>query len=110
MCAARRRPLLTLETFDDPDEVVVVVRGELDVTSSPSLVEHLDRLAVAGASRVTLDCRHVAFVDASGLGALLAARDRLEGDGRAITLRHPSPVMRRLLHLADLSGAFLVEP
>ncbi len=40
---------------------------------------------------MVIDLSRVAFMDASTLGAIFAARNRLRGQGRSVCLRAPSP-------------------
>jgi anti-anti-sigma factor len=81
--------------------VVVVVRGEIDIVTSPQLRAALldDR---AQAPLVVLDLREVTFIDSSGLGVIVGQQKRAqEREERfAVAVGESLPVQRIL----DLSG------
>lgn len=61
--------------------VEVVVRGELDLATAPSLRRALRRLA---GPAYALDLRGVTFVDAAGMTGLVDAVEELRGSGRRL--------------------------
>jgi anti-sigma B factor antagonist len=72
-----------VETRTDGPWTVVVVAGELDLHTSPSLRDHLLGLIGSGASRIAVDMSKVDFMDSSSLAALITCLKRLrESDGR----------------------------
>jgi anti-sigma B factor antagonist len=79
--------------------------GDLDIASAPVLGAAVRVLADVGVRTVSLDTSRVAFLDCSGLGALLGADDRLP-DG--LRLGAPSRAVRRLLGLVGLADRFPV--
>ena len=83
---------------------VLVVHGELDAATAPALATRL----TAEASIRVIDLRHVTFVDARGLRPLLLTACR-KRPGADLTVRAPSPVVRRLLTLTGLEKAFKIE-
>ena len=52
------------------DRPTLVVRGEIDVSTSPELRAQLGRLLEHQPSGIVVDLRGVGFVDSSGLGVL----------------------------------------
>jgi anti-sigma B factor antagonist len=88
---------------DGPD-VVIALRGELDLAGAPTLCPLVDAVASPLGARVVLDLAQLAFVDASGIGAIERARDRLRGRGAQVIVRHPQPRVRRVLELCGLDG------
>jgi anti-sigma B factor antagonist len=88
---------------------VVVASGEIDLCTSPALVEALD-IAAGSSSRVILDLSEVRFLDSSGLAAMVGA---LDGDerrpGAALVLVGVSTMVRKLLHITCLSNRFPVS-
>ena len=89
-------------------EAVLGVWGKLDAATAPFLWDLLEHTA-AGRRRVVLDLSGVSFVDASGLGALVAGGAALRREGGALVLRSPSLGLVRLLKLTGLDAAFGVE-
>jgi anti-anti-sigma factor len=59
-------------------------------------------------SRVVLELSEVDSIDAAALGAVVAARKHA-GDDTAIVLRHPNPLVAKVLHLTELDESFEIE-
>jgi anti-sigma B factor antagonist len=88
---------------------VVVVEGEHDVYTAPSISEQLDSLLAEGTPFV-IDLTDATFVDSSVLRVLLEARRRAEekGIGFAVALgQEESGPVRRVL---DITGLLPVLP
>lgn len=88
---------LSLCSQQDSGCSVVVVRGEVDISTAPQLSRFLDaRLEEAGQALV-VDVNHVTFLGAAGLAALVDARARANRCGRRFRiLAAHSPVCRYL--------------
>ncbi|HUD17361.1 MAG TPA: STAS domain-containing protein [Acidimicrobiales bacterium] len=86
---------------------VLAVVGEVDMATSPVLWDALLRALRTG--DVTVDVADVALIDATGVGVLVRATDQARNIGRALTVRAPSPTVRRVLEAADPSGFLHVE-
>lgn len=86
---------------------VVIVEGEHDVHTAPSLGEQLDSLLDEGVPCV-VDLMPTTFVDSSVLRVLLEARRKADerGTGFAIALGEDGPVRRVL----DITGLVPVLP
>lgn len=74
--------------------------GELDLAAAPVLCA-----ALAGCDGdIELDCSELTFIDAAGIGALLAVYKACGRRGAKLSIANPS---RPLLRLADLGGFVL---
>lgn len=83
------------------DENVLLLSGDLDVRSTMRVRTALrDLLDVHDA--VVIDLSDVESVDLTALRVLAAATVQSIRDGHHLTLRSPSPAVRRLLHLSHL--------
>jgi len=82
---------------------VVVVAGEIDMSTSPALREQL-RSPEAQAPTVVLDLREVTFMDSSGLGAIVGQHKRAREHGfRFAVAVGGAPSVERILALAQLT-------
>jgi anti-anti-sigma factor len=79
----------------------VVVRGDVDLTSAPGVLDALLHADAGGP--VALRLSEVTFMDSSGLRALLQARASM---GWRLWLVAPSPPVRRLLAVSGVRGEF----
>jgi anti-sigma B factor antagonist len=89
-----------------PERGVLVVGGEIDVATSPELMAVLETVVAQRDGDVVVDCSAVTFFGAAGVGALVAARNRLRGSRHRVIVRNPSPVVRRVLMIVDLADLF----
>ncbi len=91
------------------DVVVIVVEGEHDIYTAPTLRERLDEALERGGG-VVVDLTKATFVDSSVLGALLDARRRALDAGQPYVVsvgEEVEPGVRRIL---DITGLVPVLP
>jgi anti-sigma B factor antagonist len=98
---------LELESRQSDDSASLTVRGEVDMATAPQLRDALLALVTAGATRITLDCRGLDFLDSSGIGVLIAVNKQL-GDGGTLTLESPPAHVRKVLELTGVSEHIIV--
>ena len=96
-------------TFDVRTEMVddcgirVVVAGDIDLATSHLLRDRLmDALTRDGLDRVEVDLSPVRMLDASGVGALLAARKQAESRGLQFHTSGAAGLPRRVLEILGL--------
>jgi anti-sigma B factor antagonist len=87
---------------------VVSLCGELDVSSSSGLSDELVGLIEAGTTDLIIDLAKLAFIDSTGLSAILRANRKLERGH--LVLRKPNPIVRQVLEITGLTGALRIEP
>lgn len=99
------------------DEVVgdrrtIVVRGELDLSTSPDLAAALES-AGDGVRTVLLDLRDVGFIDSSALRTIVMSGRNLAAAGSALEIGPRSDMVARVLAMTSLdegNDAFTVLP
>jgi anti-sigma B factor antagonist len=79
----------------------IVISGELDLLSTPSLAEHLEQILAQRPQRLVFDLTRVTFMDCAA-ARLIAGTDRSLPDGKRPVLRRPSTEVRRVLELTGL--------
>lgn len=89
--------------------VVVAVRGDLDVASADSFQAALAAALEAGDVRVVVDLAELAFIDSSGLGALIRALKRARERGGGVRVENVSPTVRRVFEITGLVEVFDVR-
>jgi anti-sigma B factor antagonist len=97
-------PIFSLDVRPERSRVVLFLTGELDCATAPCLESALDELLAAGWDDVVLDVAQVAFVDATGLVAMLAAHRRAQEDGWRFVIAGRCPALDRLLEVTGLTG------
>jgi anti-anti-sigma factor len=92
---AFRPPRFDVVASDDDDTVVLRLSGELDLVSEPILAAALRR---ADGRPVRIELEELAFMDSTGLRALIGAAREIA----SLQLRGPlQPAVRRLLELTQ---------
>lgn len=83
---------------------VITVSGELDIaTVDPFRESATEAIAAsAGGERVVLDCGELAFIDSSGLQALIQCLKECERHGKWFLLAAPSDRVARVLRVTAL--------
>jgi anti-sigma B factor antagonist len=90
----------------DRTRVIVGVHGAVDLFAAPELKRHLLDAIDSGTREIVLDLSDTAFLDSTGLGALLTAHKRLSGrDGTLIIVDGP-PTVTRVFEITGLDSIF----
>jgi anti-sigma B factor antagonist len=100
-------PTLRIDTHLDPTGAqVVVLSGELDSSSAASLQERMASIPLRATQRLIFDLADLRFMDSAGIAVLLGAAEKVSG----VSLRDPSPIIRRVLEITGLFDVFTIEP
>ena len=91
------------------DVVVVVVEGEHDIYTAPTLRERLDE-ALGRGGGVVVDLTAATFVDSSILGALLDARRRAQESQQGFVVSVGAEVEPGVQRILDITGLVPVLP
>jgi anti-anti-sigma factor len=100
---------LRVQLIDDPQGVVVVLKGELDLETAPELDRQLAGIDLAPGSRLVLDLRAVEFMDSTGLSSLIGAQRDADSNGHGLVLRRGSHQVQRLFELTTTTDRFTFE-
>lgn len=100
-----------LDTHRDGQEMVVVMSGEIDIATAPTL----SSAATAGLTQcdvasLRLDMSGVSFLDSSGLGVLTKLHQNAAQCGKSMIVWRPQPGPRRIIELAALHTLLVIEP
>jgi len=88
---------------------VVAVSGEVDVYSAPALKDSLTELLQSGVQTVVVDLSDVAFLDSTGLGALVEARAATNAAGGSLPLVCNHERILKLFAITGLDGVFSIH-
>ena len=91
------------------DVPVVAVSGEVDVYSAPELKESLTKLLHSGAKSIVVDLTDVAFLDSTGLGALVEARAATAEAGGSLPIVCSHERILKLFTITGLDGVFSIH-
>jgi len=85
--------------------VLVTLRGELDAATEHLLLDRVDGHLDESCKDLIVSCKELAFVDSSGLRALLALRASCAGTDTRFHLVQTSPQLERLLEITGIARA-----
>ena len=93
------------------DEVpVIVVRGEIDVSTAPRLRERIDALARRSPAVAVADLSAVTFVDSTALGVLVNGAKGLRSAGGDLRLVVTDAHVAKVLAITGLDDVFSIFP
>lgn len=100
-------PTVQIDMQLDPTGAqVVVLSGELDSSNADSLRERLALIAPHPAQRLIFDLTGLRFMDSAGIAVMIGAATEASG----VSIRNPSPIIRRVLQTTGLDTVFSIEP
>ncbi|BCY08274.1 STAS domain-containing protein [Actinoplanes sp. L3-i22] len=99
----------TIERHDD--RVVIVPEGDIDADTVGALRQVLRQtIETPGFTQLEVDMHQVAFLDSTGLGALVATRKAALARGITFRLTEFGPMVRMLLQVTHLEEVLTGEP
>jgi anti-anti-sigma factor len=99
-------PPFQIEQTQDDGQIVLTLRGELDLATAPDL-EEAALPVIRGGGRVTIDLRGLEFIDSSGVRVLVAghAAARLSGGSLTIVRAPIDGPVDRVIAIAGITEA-----
>ena len=85
---------------------VICLSGELDMVSVERVRSVVEGALTAEDDRLAFDVSELEFMDSSGIALLVSAART----ARQVELRHPTPIVRRLIELTGLTELLLMVP
>ena len=100
-----------VDVTTDRGDVVVAVRGELDVLTAPFLWEQMEPVLGGITGKLVFDFAELGFIDSMGLGVIVRASSRLRGDApeRQIIVRHLNAHARKVFEITGLDRILDVQ-
>ena len=91
--------------LDPTGTQVVILSGELDSSNAASLQERVASIPPQPTRRLIFDLTDLRFMDSAGIAVLISAA----ASASSVSLRNPSPIIRRVLEATGLSSVFPIE-
>jgi anti-sigma B factor antagonist len=95
-----------VEVFREEGMPVIRLSGELDMVSVERVRPVVEGALTAEDDRLAFDVSELEFMDSSGIALLVSAART----ARQVELRHPTPIVRRLIELTGLTELLLMVP
>jgi anti-sigma B factor antagonist len=95
-------PQFKLHDHTEGARHVLVLEGELDMASSPTLEAALQQICIGGTEAVTLDLSKLTFMDSTGLRVVLLAKELCERHGCEFLLIPGPAQIQRLFEITGV--------
>lgn len=100
---------MQLDSTQTPDLLIIHVREpRIDAAGAIDFKDRMRDLTSTDARRVVLDLSQVAFIDSSGLGAVVAVRKSL-GPDRPLELAALTPAVEKVFRLTRMDSVFIIH-
>ncbi len=93
-----------MTVVSDPPSATVVLDGEIDISTCPAIRRFLMAAISGGNVQLAVNMSAVTFIDAAGIGVLVAAANRARQAGGSLSLLAPSAQVRQLLDVFHLDA------
>jgi anti-sigma B factor antagonist len=101
---------LTVDSRQEGSRTVVVVHGEIDVYTAPTLRERLNELVSAGRNDLIVDMQGVDFLDSTGLGVLVGGLKRVRSLDGELQLVCGQEKILKVFRITGLTKVFPIHP
>jgi anti-sigma B factor antagonist len=100
---------LELATLDQDKIRTIVVKGDVDMDTSPDLRDELKR-ALKGVETIRLDLKGVGYIDSSGIAVLITGYRLAQKSKVKFCILEPSPQVKAVIELSQLQRFFPTCP
>lgn len=90
---------LTIDNRGEPEGVTLIVGGEIDLASAPTLERALREAEDSRPRRIVLDLAALEFIDSTGIWVLFRAQQRATAAGHALAVTRVPANAQRLFSL-----------
>lgn len=102
--------LLETEIRRVQTHALVILAGEIDLSSVGELYEKLAELARDGVCHVALNVAEVTYLDSTGLSLLVSEHKRMDSLNGELIIFSPSEPIRRLFQITGLDSYLNIRP
>lgn len=90
-------------------EAILVLAGDVDLSCVDAIWDVAADALLDKPERLVIDLSAVTFANSSVLGTLIQIQTVGNQQGTVVVLRHPTPIVRRLLHLSRLEDVLPLD-
>jgi anti-anti-sigma factor len=105
-----RSTVWRLEVEQRADGTALRVAGELDLETAPQLLAAAEPVLRADAGALVVDLSRLAFIDSSGLSALIRLNNQMSGTGREFVIISPPPLVAKAFEITGLDQVLPLRP
>lgn len=98
---------LQMSSRQSGDTLVIVLEGELTMTETAEFRTWITEQLADGPTQVEVDCKDLAYIDSTGLGALVFLRKSVLAGGGRLCLTKVSGWLKKFLQVTGLERTFV---
>ncbi len=98
---------MDVKLYEDDGVTVFQVNGEINISSSPDLRKHFEKLS---SKKIVLDLEKVTYVDSSGLATLVEMLKKTKSKGGILGLAGMTDKVKSLFEITKLDKLFAIYP
>lgn len=87
----------------------VALAGEIDIFNSEDIKTKLSDLISEKEQNLVIDCDDLAYIDSTGLSALVAVLKKVKGYSGEIALKNLRPNVFKVIRITNLDKLFVIE-
>ncbi|MEZ0537941.1 STAS domain-containing protein [Caldicellulosiruptoraceae bacterium PP1] len=100
---------LELKELTENNDVIIQLKGEIDIFSSPALKEKLYEVIDASSKDISINMKEVTYIDSTGLGVFVGALKKAKQKDINIILKDMKPNVKKIFKITGLDKVFPVE-
>lgn len=100
--------LLRFDTISFVDRVRLSLVGELDLSTSPDLIDHLAGIVEAAPAHLDLDLSQLSYADSVGFSVFVTAHFQCRDAGIELRFLNPNPFLKELLATTGLDQVLTI--
>jgi anti-sigma B factor antagonist len=105
-----RSSLLRISVSWMGDIAIMVLAGEVDLSTASLMQEHLEEILPDLRSDLVVDLGLVTFLGSTGMSFLVLAHRQLQVQGSRLVVFAPTPRIRSLFEICDLNSVLVIVP
>lgn len=98
-----------INILDEGDFLNVILRGDLDINSSPRMSSELGEVYTKAPKNIIVDFKELDYLDSTGLGALMSIYKKAKMDDNEIKIINAKQNIKKLFYITDLNQEFNLE-
>lgn len=106
----RRSPLLRISVSWMGGIAIMVLAGEVDLSTASLVQEHLEEIIPDLRSDLVVDLGLVTFLGSTGMSILVLVHRQLQAQGSRLVVFAPTPRIRSLFEICDLNSVLVIVP
>ena len=104
-------PTFRINTLESQFGLTIMVAGELDSATSTTLLERFEQaLGLLDGRELVIDLDEIAFIDSSGMRALIVIERRAEEERIALAIARPPAAVTELLQVTGIADRIPLAP